>query len=135
MFRRTDGVPDAAASTPFLGDRKIMKTKFLGYACLAVAMLIGGIAGAQDPTGKWDVEVDMGGTPLMAQLEVKKNDDGTYAGVLNSPMGEMALEKVDYTPGETIGFTETIGEGDAAMEFSFNGKFTSPDSFEGNLVS
>jgi hypothetical protein len=88
-----------------------------------------------DPTGLWIVEVDMGGSPLMATLNVVKNDDGTYGGTLNSPMGEMSLEKVDYTPGETLSFSETIGEGDTAISFSFEGKFLDADHFEGKLIS
>jgi len=90
---------------------------------------------APDPVGDWNVVVDMGGTPLNATLNVKKNDDGSFAGTLNSPMGALALEKVDYKPGEAITFGATIGEGDQAIKFSFDGKFTGPDSFEGTLVS
>lgn len=115
-----------------------MNMKYLGYTCLAVLLAIGSVANAADapdPTGKWDIVVDMGGSPLEATLDITKNDDGTYAGVLDSPMGPLEVDKVDYTPGETIGFTQTIGEGDAAMEFSFDGKFTSDDAFEGVLKS
>lgn len=115
-----------------------MNMKYLGYACLAMLMAVGAVAGAADgpdPSGKWDIVVDMNGSPLKATLDITKNDDGTYAGVLDSPMGPLEVDKVDYTPGETIGFTQTIGEGDAAMEFSFDGKFTSPDTFEGVLKS
>lgn len=90
---------------------------------------------APDPTGLWKVEVDMGGTPLLATLNVHKNDDGTYGGTLNSPMGEMSLETVDYTAGESISFSETIGEGDTAISFTFEGKFSDADHFEGKLVS
>jgi len=102
---------------------------------LALACSIAAAQEAADPVGNWDVIVDMGGTPLNASLTVNKNDDGSYAGNLKSPMGELALEKVDYKPGENITFGATIGEGDAAIKFSFDGKFTGPDAFEGTLVS
>jgi hypothetical protein len=108
---------------------------------LAVALTLTAFAlpaaaqAAPDPTGDWAVEVDMGGTPLMAKLNVVKNDDGTYGGTLNSPMGIMTLEKVDYTPGESISFAETIGEGETAISFTFEGKFSDADHFEGKLVS
>ncbi len=102
---------------------------------LALACSIAVAQDAPDPVGNWDVVVDMGGTPLNAALTVNKNADGSYAGNLKSPMGELALEKVDYKPGENITFGATIGEGDAAIKFSFDGKFTGPDAFEGTLVS
>ncbi len=92
-------------------------------------------AAAPDPVGNWDVIVDMGGTPLNAALVVNKNDDGSFGGTLKSPLGELALQKVDYKPGEAITFGATIGEGEQAITFSFDGKFTGPDSFEGTLVS
>lgn len=90
---------------------------------------------APDPTGTWDVQVDMGGTPMAGTLNVVKNDDGTYSGTLKTPMGELSLQNVDYVPGETISFAETIGEGDQAISFKFEGKFTGPDSFKGQLES
>jgi len=105
---------------------------------LAIALFAALPAAAQsgpDPSGLWKVEVDMGGTPLMATLNVHKNDDGSYGGTLNSPMGEMSLDKVDYTPGESLSFSETIGEGDTAISFTFEGTFTDADHFEGKLVS
>ncbi len=105
------------------------------FAVLAVALTLSGTAIAQevDPAGRWDIEVNMGGTPMAATLDIVKNDDGTYSGTLNSPMGELSLEKVDYVPGESIGFNETVGEGDTAMEFKFEGKFTDDDHFAGLL--
>lgn len=90
---------------------------------------------APDPTGLWKVEVDMGGTPLLATLNVHKNTDGTYGGTLNSPMGEMSLDNVQYTAGESLSFSETVGEGDTAISFTFEGKFIDADHFEGKLVS
>ncbi len=106
-------------------------------AIFAVAIAVAGAAFAQelDPTGDWDIEIDMGGTPMMASLTVTKNDDGTYSGTLNSPMGELTLENVTYTPGESLSFNETVGEGETAMEFKFEGTFSSPDTFEGVLES
>ena len=103
----------------------------------AVAIVVAGAGFAQDldPTGDWDIEIDMGGTPMMASLTVIKNDDGSYSGTLNSPMGELTLEKVTYVPGESLSFNETVGEGDTAMEFKFEGKFSGPDTFEGVLES
>lgn len=110
-----------------------------GVAMLtAMATLCLGVASAQDtpdPAGFWDVEVDMGGTPMAAKLEIKNNGDGSFAGNLKSMLGDMSLEKVDYTPGESLTFSESIGEGDTAMEFAFEGKFTGADSFEGVLTS
>lgn len=102
---------------------------------LAIACSIAAAQDAPDPVGNWDVVVDMGGTPLNATMQVHKNADASYGGKLQSPMGELELEKVDYKPGENITFGATIGEGDTAISFSFDGKFTSPDTFEGNLVS
>ncbi len=106
-------------------------------ALFTVAIVVAGAAFAQelDPTGDWDIEIDMGGTPMMASLTVTKNDDGTYSGTLNSPMGELTLEKVTYVPGESLSFNETVGEGDTAMEFKFEGTFSGPDTFEGVLES
>ena len=34
-----------------------------------------------------------------------------------------------------MSFNETVGEGDTAMEFKFEGKFSGPDTFEGVLES
>jgi len=113
----------------------------IGSGVLRIVAVLGLVAGpalaqdAPDPVGKWDVNVDMGGTPMEATLDVYANDDGTYGGVLNSPLGELELESVAYSPGETLSFSETIGEGDTAISFSFEGKFTSPDAFEGTLNS
>ena len=104
-------------------------------AVLALALATAGAASAQDPSGDWDIEVNMGGSPMAASLTVTKNDDGTYAGVLNSPMGELSLSKVNYTEGESLSFNETVGEGDTAMEFKFDGTFTNADTFEGVLES
>jgi hypothetical protein len=112
------------------------KTKFV--ALVLALCVIAPMAAAQeapDPTGLWSVEVDMGGTPLMATLVVVKNDDGTYSGTLKSPMGEMIVEEVDYVPGESIKFENTIGEGETAVSFTFDGKFIDANSFEGKLVS
>ena len=109
-----------------------------GAVCIfAVAIAVAGAGFAQelDPTGDWDIEIDMGGSPMMASLTVIKNDDGTYSGILNSPMGELTLENVTYVPGESLSFNETVGEGDTAMEFKFEGKFSGPDNFEGMLES
>lgn len=103
----------------------------------AVAILVAGAGFAQelDPTGDWDIEIDMGGSPMMASLTVIKGDDGTYSGMLNSPMGALTLESVTYVPGESLSFNETIGEGETAMEFKFEGTFSGPDNFEGTLES
>ncbi len=113
--------------------------KFWTRAALVPALALISIAAsaqdAPDPVGNWNVDVDMAGTPLKATLVVKKNDDGSFGGTLQSPLGELALEKVDYKPGENITFGATIGEGDQAITFSFDGKFTGPDTFEGTLVS
>lgn len=110
-------------------------TRFALVPVLALACSIAVAQDAPDPVGNWDVVVDMGGTPLNATLVVHKNDDASYGGNLKSPMGELALEKVEYTGGEKITFGATIGEGDAAIAFTFDGKFTGPDTFEGTLVS
>ena len=110
-------------------------TLFSAAGMLMLALIAFPATAQTDPAGTWNVEVDMGGTPLLATLEVVKNDDGTYGGTLNSPMGPMSLEKVDYTPGESISFAETIGEGDTAISFSFEGKFIDDNTFEGKLVS
>jgi hypothetical protein len=118
--------------------KSVITTLILGAAFALTLFALPGFAqdaAAPDPTGLWNVEVDMGGTPLAATLTVVKNDDGTYGGTLNSPMGPMSLEKVDYKPGESISFSETIGEGDTAISFTFEGKFTDADHFEGKLVS
>ncbi len=107
----------------------------LAIAFALAAALPAAAQSAPDPTGLWKVEVDMGGTPLLATLNVHKNDDGTYGGTLNSPMGEMSLDNVQYVAGESLSFSETVGEGDTAISFTFDGKFTDADHFEGKLVS
>lgn len=104
-------------------------------AILVLALTGTGAAFAQDPTGDWDIEVNMGGSPMAATLTVTKNDDGTYAGTLDSPMGVLSLSTVTYVAGESLSFNETVGEGDTAMEFKFEGKFSDADHFEGVLES
>jgi hypothetical protein len=86
-----------------------------------------------DPTGNWDINVDMGGTPVEATMIVTKNGDGSLAGKLDSVMGQADLTNVTYE-GSNLSFTQTFGEGDAAMEMSFKGVLNG-DSFEGMLVS
>ncbi len=113
----------------------LMKRGAVGIFAIAIAVAGAGFAQEIDPAGDWDLEIDMGGSPMMASLTVTKNDDGTYAGTLNSPMGELSLANVTYTPGESLSFNETVGEGDTAMEFKFEGTFSGPDTFEGVLES
>ncbi len=115
--------------------RNLAKRCAMGVFAVAVAVAGAGFAQELDPTGDWDIEVDMGGSPMEASLTVIKNDDGTYSGVLNSPMGELTLESVTYVPGKSLSFNETIGEGETAMEFKFEGTFSGPDNFEGALES
>lgn len=115
--------------------RMIMRHGTLALLVLAVAGAGTAFAQEDDPTGDWDIEIDMGGAPMAATLTVTKNDDGSYSGMLNSPMGNLTLEHVIYSPGESLSFNESVGEGDTAMEFKFEGKFTGPDSFEGVLES
>lgn len=109
--------------------------KFTSMCAFALAIAVTGAVFAQGPEGDWDIEIDMGGTPMAATLVVIKAEDGTYSGMLKSPMGDLTLEHVLYTPGESLSFDEKIGEGDAAMEFKFEGKFSDPDTFEGILES
>lgn len=115
--------------------RNLAKLGAMGVFAVAVAVTGAGLAQELDPTGDWDIEIDMGGSPMMASLTVMKNDDGTYSGTLNSPMGELTLENVVYVPGESLSFNETVGEGETAMEFKFEGLFSGPDNFEGFLES
>ncbi len=87
-----------------------------------------------DPTGNWDIVVDMGGTPVPATLSVTKNDDGTYAGSLSSPlMGEAAVDSVTFSE-NNLGFTQTFGEGDEALTFTFTG-ILDGDTFQGILAN
>jgi hypothetical protein len=88
---------------------------------------------AGDPTGDWTINVDMGGTPVPATLVVTKNEDGSLAGKLDSPLGQAELENVKFE-GDKLSFTQTFGEGDTALEFTFNGVLDG-DSFEGMLVN
>ncbi len=115
--------------------RNLTRQGAMGVFAVAIAVAGAGLAQELDPTGDWDIEIDMGGSPMMASLTVIESDDGTYSGTLNSPMGELTLESVTYVPGESLSFNETIGEGDTAMEFKFEGTFSGPDSFEGFLES
>lgn len=110
-------------------------TRFALVPALLIACTAALAQDKPDPVGYWDVVVDMGGTPLNANLIVTKNDDGSYGGTLKSPMGDLAVPKVEYDGSEAIKFAAKVGEGDTAISFSFDGKFTGKDAFEGTLVS
>lgn len=102
-------------------------------ALMACALLPTATFAEGDPTGDWNVVVDMAGTPIEATMSVVKNDDGTLSGQLQSPMGEAELENVTHE-GDKLAFTQTFGEGDAALTFTFEGTIDG-DTFEGTLNS
>ncbi|MFP6616545.1 MAG: hypothetical protein VCB26_09085, partial [Candidatus Hydrogenedentota bacterium] len=86
-----------------------------------------------DPTGDWDITVDMAGTEIPASMTVTRNDDGSLTGKLTSPMGEAELTNVTFE-GSDLAFTQTFGEGDAAIEMAFEGTLDG-DTFSGMLTS
>ena len=100
-------------------------------AALAVAFLPSTLFADGDPTGDWAIIVDMAGTPVEADMSVAKNDDGTLSGKLISMMGEAELGNVTFE-GDKLAFTQTFGEGDAAMTFTFEGTLAG-DTFAGML--
>ena len=91
------------------------------------------VAEDQDPTGTWDIEIDMGGQIIPASITVTKNDDGTYAGSLSSEMGDAEFDSASFA-GADLSFTQTFGEGDAALVFNFKG-ILDGDTFDGILSS
>ena len=105
----------------------------MALALMACALLPNAASAQSDPTGDWDIVVDMAGTPIEAQMTVMKNDDGSLAGKLSSPMGEAELSNVKHE-GDSLAFEQTFGEGDAAMVFTFEGTLDG-DTFEGMLNS
>lgn len=97
--------------------------------CMSQAMLY-----AQgDPTGKWKVTVDMGGTLVPSDLIVTANDDGTLSGKIVSSLGEAELNNVTFE-GDTLAFTQSFGEGETALVMKFEGTLDG-DSFSGMLSS
>jgi hypothetical protein len=91
------------------------------------------VAQEADPTGNWDMVVDMNGTPVEARLSVTDNGDGTLTAELTSMMGNAELTDVTFDAGK-LAFTQTFGEGDAALEFKFEGQMEG-DAFSGTLTS
>ena len=100
---------------------------------LALTFLPAALFADGDPVGNWNITVDMAGTEIPATMTVTKNDDGSLAGKLTSPMGEAELTNVSFD-GNKLAFTQTFGEGDTAIEMSFEGTLDG-DSFSGMLNS
>jgi hypothetical protein len=109
-------------------------TRWILAMTVCTLALLPGLAHADnDPTGDWDIVIDMGGTPVEATLNVTKNDDD-LAGKLVSAMGEAELSNVTFD-GTNLSFTQTFGEGDTALKFEFKGAMDSNDAFSGMLSS
>lgn len=112
-----------------------MTQSFLALSLLMALTLCSTTSFAEelDPTGKWDIMVDMAGEEIEAAMTVTKNEDGSYAGSLNSAMGDAEFDSVEFSDGE-LSFTQTFGEGDEALVFTFKGKLEK-DTFTGMLNS
>ena len=100
---------------------------------MALAMTPTTFAADPDPTGTWDISIDMAGQEVLATMVVTSNDDGTLNGSLSSAMGDFDFDSVAFK-GSELSFKQTIGEGDDALTFEFTGQLKD-DSFAGMLNS
>jgi hypothetical protein len=100
---------------------------------MALAMTPTTFAADPDPTGTWDISIDMAGQEVLATMVVTSNDDGTLNGSLSSAMGDFDFDSVAFK-GSELSFKQTIGEGDDALTFEFTGQLKG-DSFAGMLNS
>lgn len=132
-FNQTFGEGDAALSFAFEGT--LEGDSFEGMLSSDMGeMAVKGARGvANDPVGDWDIEIDMAGTPVQANLSVSTNDDGTLTGKLKSAMGDAELSNVTFE-GDKLAFNQSFGEGDAALTFTFEGALAG-DTFAGTLSS
>ncbi|MFP6582916.1 MAG: hypothetical protein VCD00_10225 [Candidatus Hydrogenedentota bacterium] len=132
-FTQTFGEGDAALTFSFEGTLDGDTFEGILSSDMGEMAVKGARGGANNPIGDWDVSIDMAGTPVAASLSVSANDDGTLTGNLKSAMGDAELSNVTYE-GDKLAFTQTFGEGDAALTFAFEGTI-SGDTFEGTLSS
>ncbi len=116
--------------------RTLIFTRGLIALSLLMALALAPVnsyAADQDPTGTWNIVVDMAGQEITATMTVTKNADGSYNGSLSSAMGDAEFDSVEFS-GSDLSFTQTFGEGPDAIEFKFEGKLDG-DTFAGMLNS
>ena len=103
-------------------------------SCLAFVVTAAALAQAENAVGAWKINIDMGGTPIPADLVVKDNGDGTLSGTLVGPPGEIVLEKITFE-GNKLSFTQSVEMGgETPVEFKFNGTIEG-DKVTGMLAS
>lgn len=89
-------------------------------------------AGAASPVGKWNVEIDMAGSMVPAEITISE-EGGDLKGVFSGDQGDLDLSNINYDAGN-LKFDLAVDLGGEEMVFSFDGKIAG-DKIEGVFAS